>query len=90
MCSVRRCVNSLFGLSSSLIHAWRIRLPSVCQCRSLGHHCAQVYAKLTGVHKGAVTALLPMGSLEPGGPDRLISAGIDGTVAVSHAEDRSA
>ena len=42
----------------------------------------QVYAKLTGVHKGAVTALLPMGSLEPGGPDRLISAGIDGTIAV--------
>ena len=42
----------------------------------------QVYAKLTGVHKGAVTALLPMGSLEPGGPDRLISAGADGTIAV--------
>ncbi len=45
-----------------------------------------MYAKLTGVHKGAVTALLPMGSLEPGGPDRLISAGIDGTIAVSHSE----
>ena len=51
---------------------------------------AQVYAKLTGVHKGAVTALLPMGSLEPGGPDRLISAGADGTIAVSTTGNVSA
>ncbi len=48
----------------------------------------QVYAKLSGVHKGQVTALLPMGSLEPGGPDRLISAGADGTIAVRGKEKR--
>lgn len=43
---------------------------------------AQVYAKLVGGHKGAVTALLPLGSVAPGGPDRLLSAGADGTIAV--------
>mmetsp|Transcript_12197 Transcript_12197/g.36597 ORF Transcript_12197/g.36597 Transcript_12197/m.36597 type:complete len:1238 (-) Transcript_12197:225-3938(-) len=42
----------------------------------------QVYAKLVGGHKGAVTALLPLGSVAPGGPDRLLSAGADGTIAV--------
>lgn len=42
----------------------------------------QVYAKLAGGHKGAVTGLLPLGSTEPGGPDRLVSAAADGTVAV--------
>jgi hypothetical protein len=41
-----------------------------------------VYAKLAGGHKGAVTALLPLGSPSPGGPDRLISASADGSVAV--------
>ena len=42
----------------------------------------QVYAKLTGGHKNAITALLPLGSTEPGGPDRLVSAAADGTIAV--------
>jgi len=42
----------------------------------------QVYAKLVGGHKGAVTALLPVGATAPGGPDRLLSAGADGTIAV--------
>ena len=35
-----------------------------------------------GGHKSAVTALLALPSREPGGPDALISAGADGTVAV--------
>jgi WD40 repeat protein len=42
----------------------------------------QVYAKLAGAHKGAVTGMLPLGSKEPAGPDRLITAAADGTVAV--------
>lgn len=41
-----------------------------------------MYAKLSGVHKAAITALLPMGSLEPSGADRLLSASADGTVAL--------
>lgn len=41
-----------------------------------------MYAKLVGGHKGAVTGLLPLGSVAPGGPDRLLSAGADGTIAV--------
>ncbi len=42
----------------------------------------QVYAKLTGAHKAAVTGILPLGSTEPGGPDRLVTAAADGTIAV--------
>lgn len=41
-----------------------------------------MYAKLTGAHKGAVTSMLPLGSKEPAGPDRLVTAAADGTVAV--------
>ena len=43
---------------------------------------AQVAARLVGGHKSAVTALLALPSREPGGPDALVSAGADGTVAV--------
>lgn len=65
-------------------HAWARRLgrwpagdtPSASVC------APQVYAKLAGVHKAAVTALLTMGSLEPGGADRLLSASADGVVAL--------
>ncbi|KAK9819592.1 hypothetical protein WJX72_000101 [[Myrmecia] bisecta] len=42
----------------------------------------QIYAKLTGGHKSNVTAMLAMASKRPGGPDALISASVDGTVAV--------
>ena len=42
----------------------------------------QVAARLVGGHKAAVTALLALPSREPGGPDALVSAGADGTVAV--------
>lgn len=41
-----------------------------------------VYGKLAGAHRGAITSLLVLGSEEPGGPDRLISASADGTVAL--------
>jgi WD40 repeat protein len=41
-----------------------------------------VYAKLAGGHRGAITALLPLGAAAPGGPDRLVSASADGSVAV--------
>ncbi len=44
-------------------------------------HC-QVYAKLTGAHKSAVTKLLVLGGREQGGPDMLLSCSTDGTVAV--------
>ena len=40
-----------------------------------------VYAKLQG-HKGAVTALLPLAAEAEGGPDLLVSASADGTLAV--------
>lgn len=43
---------------------------------------AQVHARLVQGHKGAVTALLALPSREPGGPDALVSAGADGTIAV--------
>lgn len=42
----------------------------------------QVHAKLVGGHKGAVTALAALAPAQPGGPDRLLSAGADGTVAL--------
>ena len=42
----------------------------------------QVHARLVQGHKGAVTALLALPNKEPGGPDALISAGADGTIAV--------
>jgi hypothetical protein len=41
-----------------------------------------VYCKLAGAHTKAVSALLPLGSVEPGGADRIISASLDGTIAV--------
>lgn len=41
-----------------------------------------VYAKLTGGHKSAVTVLLPFASEAPGGPDRLVSASADGSIAI--------
>jgi hypothetical protein len=59
-----------------LMQPWR-------QQRADGHPLAvQVYAKLAGGHKGAVTGMLPLGSKEPAGPDRLVTAAADGTVAV--------
>jgi hypothetical protein len=42
----------------------------------------QCYAKLVGAHKAGVTKLLTIGGRGLGGPDRLASAGADGTVAM--------
>lgn len=42
----------------------------------------QVYAKLANGHKSAVSALLVVGGREPGGPDQLVSAAVDGTIAI--------
>lgn len=42
----------------------------------------QVYARLVGGHKAAVTALQVLGSREEAGHDLLISASVDGSVAV--------
>ena len=36
----------------------------------------------SGAHSKGVTALLPLASEAPGGPDRLLSAGADGTLAL--------
>ena len=44
--------------------------------------CAQVYARLVGCHKAAVTKLQVLGSKEENGHDLLLSAGADGSVAV--------
>lgn len=44
-----------------------------------------VYAKLSGAHGKAVTAMLPLASEAPGGPDMLLSASADGTLAGGHA-----
>ncbi|KAL4855688.1 hypothetical protein ACK3TF_003771 [Chlorella vulgaris] len=41
-----------------------------------------VYGKLSGAHGKAVTAMLPLASEVPGGPDMLLSASADGTLAV--------
>ncbi|KAL4432170.1 hypothetical protein ABPG77_005932 [Micractinium sp. CCAP 211/92] len=41
-----------------------------------------VYAKLSGAHGKAVTAMLPLASEAPGGPDMLLTASADGTLAV--------
>ena len=42
----------------------------------------QVYARLVGSHKGAVTAMVTLGSKEPGGADLLVTAASDGTISV--------
>lgn len=42
---------------------------------------AQVYAKLSGAHSKAVTALVPIGGETPGSADMLVSASADGSVA---------
>ena len=41
-----------------------------------------MYARLTGGHKAAVTKLLALGSKEENGPDLLLSAAADGSIAV--------
>jgi hypothetical protein len=41
-----------------------------------------VFAKLTGAHRGAITALCPLGGETLGAPDRLVSTSADGTVAI--------
>jgi hypothetical protein len=41
-----------------------------------------VFAKLTGAHRGAITALCPLGGDTLGAPDRLVSTSADGTVAI--------
>jgi hypothetical protein len=48
---------------------------------TLVHAFCQVYAKLTG-HKAGVTCLLALGSREAGGPDLLMSAAQDGSMAL--------
>ena len=40
-----------------------------------------MYARLTGGHKAAVTKLLALGSKEENGPDLLLSAAADGSIA---------
>lgn len=42
----------------------------------------QVYARLVGGHKAAVTKLQVLGNKEENGHDLLLSAGADGSVAV--------
>jgi hypothetical protein len=52
---------------------------------TLAHtRCAalQIYAKLTGGHKGAVTGLLTLCGDKLGAPDMLLSSAADGSVAV--------
>ena len=41
-----------------------------------------VFAKLTGAHRGAITALCPLGGDPLGLPDRLVSTSADGTLAI--------
>lgn len=41
-----------------------------------------LYAKLTDGHKSSITALVPLASDKPGGPDRLLSADASGYVAL--------
>lgn len=41
-----------------------------------------VFAKLTGAHRGAITALCTLGGEILGAPDRLVSTSADGTVAL--------
>lgn len=41
-----------------------------------------VFAKLSGAHRGAITALCPLGGETLGAPDRLVSTSADGTVAI--------
>lgn len=45
-------------------------------------HCGKVYAKCSGGHNKAITALQVIGPSRVGGPDRLVSGSSDGSIAI--------
>lgn len=83
LCLCVRCLQ-LMGYDVGTAPVWAPMLAVGTSAGSiyvLSHEKLVVYAKLSGAHTKAVTALQPLGSERPGGADMLLSAAADGTVA---------
>lgn len=70
-------------------HLFNTVVPRARHCNHGDLAAWQVHARLVGGHKTAVTALVTLSAREPGAPDALISASVDGTVAVWHPSTSS-
>ena len=78
------CAFLCLPLPYSALHSHPRSLPPL-DISAMTHTCChalQCYARLVGGHKLGVTKLLVIGGKDTTSPDRLVSAGADGTVAL--------